>query len=119
MLLATESRKVVLGKPSLTTLSGRAPGLGFSPPAPATPPCVSHWSAIDGKGGASLATLATLKLLTMLNLLMALLMRFERRMDMRLSTLREVVEAMGGELRVTAYFPDAEYRLEAFERAKD
>lgn len=45
--------------------------------------------------------------------------KMERRMDMRISTLREVIEAMGGELRVTAHFPDAEYRLEAFEQVRD
>ena len=32
--------------------------------------------------------------------------RFERREDVRLSTLRSYVEALGGELRVTATFPD-------------
>ncbi len=38
--------------------------------------------------------------------------KLERRMDMRLSTLRDLVEAMGGELRITAHFPDAEYRID-------
>jgi transcriptional regulator with XRE-family HTH domain len=38
--------------------------------------------------------------------------KMERRGNMHLSTLRQVVEAMGGELRVTAHFPDAEYRIE-------
>ena len=32
--------------------------------------------------------------------------RFERREDVRLSTLRSYVEALGGELRITATFPD-------------
>jgi len=32
--------------------------------------------------------------------------RFERREDVRLSTLRSYVEALGGELHVTASFPD-------------
>lgn len=41
--------------------------------------------------------------------------KMERRLDMRVSTLREVVEAMGGELRITAHFPDAEYRIDGFE----
>ncbi len=40
--------------------------------------------------------------------------KMERRLDMRVSTLREVVEAMGGELRITAHFPDAEYRIDTF-----
>ncbi|HEX9937146.1 MAG TPA: XRE family transcriptional regulator [Longimicrobium sp.] len=41
--------------------------------------------------------------------------RLERRRDVRLSTLREVVEAMGGELKVVAHFPDADYLIDAFE----
>jgi transcriptional regulator with XRE-family HTH domain len=39
--------------------------------------------------------------------------RLERRADVRMSTLREVVEAMGGELKVIAHFPDADYLIEA------
>jgi transcriptional regulator with XRE-family HTH domain len=38
--------------------------------------------------------------------------KMERRLDLRVSTLREVVEAMGGQLRITALFPDAEYRID-------
>ena len=38
--------------------------------------------------------------------------------DPRVSSLREVVEAMGGELRITAHFPDAEYRIDGFEGAE-
>lgn len=38
--------------------------------------------------------------------------KLENRRDMRVSTLREVVEAMGGELRITAHFPDADYTLD-------
>lgn len=34
--------------------------------------------------------------------------RLERRDDMHVSTLREVVEALGGELEITARFPDGE-----------
>lgn len=41
--------------------------------------------------------------------------RLEGRSDVRLSTLRAVVEAMGGELDVRARFPDAEYRLDVGE----
>ena len=44
--------------------------------------------------------------------------RLERRRDVRLSTLREVVEAMGGELKVIAHFPDADYLIEAFEQPR-
>lgn len=38
--------------------------------------------------------------------------KLERRADLHVSTLRDVVEAMGGELRVTARFSDAEYELD-------
>jgi transcriptional regulator with XRE-family HTH domain len=40
--------------------------------------------------------------------------RMERRTDMHISTLREVIEAMGGELEITARFPDGEYRIDQF-----
>lgn len=43
--------------------------------------------------------------------------RLLRREDMHVSTLRQVVEAMGGELDLRAHFPDGkEYRLVQFER---
>jgi len=38
--------------------------------------------------------------------------KLERRMDVRVSTLREVVEAMGGELRLVAHFADADYLVD-------
>jgi DNA-binding Xre family transcriptional regulator len=38
--------------------------------------------------------------------------KLERRADVRVSTLRDLVEAMGGELRITAHFPDADYLIE-------
>lgn len=41
--------------------------------------------------------------------------RLERREDMLLSTLREVVAALGGELRVSAVFPEGEVELVRFE----
>lgn len=37
--------------------------------------------------------------------------KLERRSDMYLSTLRRLVEAMGGELEITARFPDGDVRL--------
>lgn len=40
--------------------------------------------------------------------------RILRREDMHISTLREVVEALGGELQLTARFPDGEYELRQF-----
>ena len=35
-----------------------------------------------------------------------------RRTDMHVSTLREIIEAMGGSLEITARFPDREYRID-------
>ncbi|HET7321248.1 MAG TPA: XRE family transcriptional regulator [Longimicrobiaceae bacterium] len=39
-----------------------------------------------------------------------------RRADMHVSTLRQVIEAMGGEMVITARFPDAEVRIGQFDR---
>jgi hypothetical protein len=38
--------------------------------------------------------------------------RMLRRTDMHVSTLREVIEAMGGSLEITAHFPDRDYRID-------
>ncbi|HEX6747917.1 MAG TPA: helix-turn-helix domain-containing protein [Longimicrobium sp.] len=45
--------------------------------------------------------------------------KLERRKDVRLSTLRAAIEAMGGELRIIAHFPDADYEIDQFERAAE
>jgi transcriptional regulator with XRE-family HTH domain len=44
--------------------------------------------------------------------------RLERRGDMLVSTLREVVHAMGGELRISATFPDGSVEIGQFLSAK-
>ena len=41
--------------------------------------------------------------------------RMESRADVHVSTLRAVIEAMGGELQIRAVFPDAEYVIEVGE----
>jgi uncharacterized protein YkvS len=41
--------------------------------------------------------------------------RLENRTDMYVSHLREVIEAMGGELKITAKFPDLEVTITNFE----
>jgi transcriptional regulator with XRE-family HTH domain len=51
-----------------------------------------------------------------LNIRQSNVSKLERRADLHVSTLRDVVEAMGGELRVTARFPDAEYELDSIGR---
>jgi hypothetical protein len=43
--------------------------------------------------------------------------RLAHRDDILVSTLRQVVEAMGGELKVQAVFPDGEVRLTRYEKA--
>ena len=43
--------------------------------------------------------------------------KLERRSDIYLSSLRRYVEALGGELEITARFPDGEIRLDHWESA--
>jgi predicted transcriptional regulator len=43
--------------------------------------------------------------------------RLERRQDMLVSTLRQVVQALGGELHLEAVFPDGVVTLQQFEDA--
>lgn len=40
--------------------------------------------------------------------------RMLRRPNMHISTLQELIEAMGGKLQITAHFPDADYRIDQF-----
>jgi len=42
--------------------------------------------------------------------------KLERREDMYISTLRDYVRALGGELRLAASFPDADIQVRSFER---
>lgn len=44
--------------------------------------------------------------------------KLERRDDMYISTLREYVKALGGELKLVASFPDADIQLHSFELAR-
>ena len=41
--------------------------------------------------------------------------KLERRTDMYISTLRSVIEAMGGQLEITAVFRDGAFRINLFE----
>lgn len=45
----------------------------------------------------------------------AAISKLERRDDMYVSTLRQYVKALGGELRLVASFPDADIQLHPFE----
>ncbi|MBW7925859.1 MAG: XRE family transcriptional regulator [Burkholderiaceae bacterium] len=40
--------------------------------------------------------------------------KLERRTDMYVSTLRQYIEAMGGELHIVARFPEGEVRIRSF-----
>jgi predicted transcriptional regulator len=44
--------------------------------------------------------------------------RLEKRRDMLVSTLREVVEAFGGELHLVAQFPDGSVEITQFEEGE-
>ena len=54
------------------------------------------------------------KLAEKLNVKQATVSKLERRADMYISTLRNVIKAMGGELEITAKFPDGEVRINQF-----
>jgi hypothetical protein len=41
--------------------------------------------------------------------------KLERRTDMYISTLRRYIEALGGDLEITAHFPDGDVRITQFQ----
>jgi transcriptional regulator with XRE-family HTH domain len=53
-----------------------------------------------------------------MNVEQAAVSKLERRDDMYVSTLREYVKALGGELKLVASFPDAEIQVQPFEPAQ-
>jgi len=55
------------------------------------------------------------KLAENLHVKQAAVSKLERRADMYVSTLREFIAAMGGELEITARFPDGSVRINQFE----
>ena len=59
------------------------------------------------------------KLAENLNVKQAAVSKLERRADMYVSTLREFISAMGGELEITARFPDGSVRINQFEEDED
>jgi len=54
------------------------------------------------------------ELAEVLGLNQATVSKLERRTDMYLSSLRRFVEAMGGELEISASFPDGKVRIQLF-----
>lgn len=59
------------------------------------------------------------ELATRLSISQSNVSRLERRQDLLLSTLREVVGALGGELRVSAVFPELTVELVSPDEQKD
>lgn len=59
------------------------------------------------------------KLAESLNVNQAAVSKLERRADMYVSTLREFVRAMGGELEITARFPEGVVRITQFEETEE
>src|SRR4051812_48034091 len=59
------------------------------------------------------------KLAKNLHVKQAAVSKLERRTDMYVSTLREFISAMGGELEITARFPDGSVRINQFEEDAD
>jgi len=55
------------------------------------------------------------ELAEVLGLNQATISKLERRADMYLSSLRRFIEAMGGELEITARFPEGWVRIQLFE----
>lgn len=53
-----------------------------------------------------------------MNVEQAAVSKLERREDMYVSTLRDYVKALGGELKLVASFPDAEIQVHPFEIAR-
>jgi transcriptional regulator with XRE-family HTH domain len=54
------------------------------------------------------------QLATILQVKQASISKLERRTDMYISTLRQFIEAMGGELEITARFPDGVVKITQF-----
>jgi predicted XRE-type DNA-binding protein len=55
------------------------------------------------------------QLATILQVKQASISKLERRTDMYISTLRQFIEAMGGELEIVAKFPDGVVRITQFQ----
>ena len=55
------------------------------------------------------------ELATMLNVNQAALSKMENQKDMRVSTLRKLLAAMGGNLKIVAEFPEGEVVIDQFE----
>ena len=52
-----------------------------------------------------------------LNLNQAALSKMENQADMQISTLRRILSAMGGRLKIVAQFPDGEFVIDQFDQS--
>ena len=52
-----------------------------------------------------------------LNLNQAALSKMENQADMQVSTLRRILSAMGGRLKIVAQFPDGEFVIDEFDQS--
>jgi transcriptional regulator with XRE-family HTH domain len=60
-------------------------------------------------------SLTQVNLAKVLNINQGAVSRMEKRADMYVSTLRNFIQAMGGQLQIKAIFPDAEIEIDQFE----
>jgi transcriptional regulator with XRE-family HTH domain len=63
--------------------------------------------------------LTQVNLAKVLNVNQGAVSRMEKRTDMYVSTLRNFIQAMGGQLQVKAIFPEGEVEIEQFESVAD
>jgi hypothetical protein len=64
-------------------------------------------------------SLTQVNLAKVLNVNQGAVSRMEKRTDMYVSTLRNFIQAMGGQLQVKAIFPEGEVEIEQFETLAD
>jgi transcriptional regulator with XRE-family HTH domain len=63
--------------------------------------------------------LTQVNLAKVLNINQGAVSKMEKRTDMYVSTLRNFIQAMGGQLQVKAIFPEGEVEIEQFENVAD
>jgi hypothetical protein len=71
-----------------------------------------------GKGARRICAAAADRLFEIASVPFFSISKLERRADMYISTLRDFVRAMGGDLEITARFPDGEVRINQFDLKK-
>jgi transcriptional regulator with XRE-family HTH domain len=64
-------------------------------------------------------SLTQVNLAKVLNINQGAVSKMEKRTDMYVSTLRNFIQAMGGQLQVKAIFPEGEIQIDQFEKVAD